>query len=163
VFQDPTSLPPARGHFDHRIPLKEGTSPISLRPYRYPLKQKDIIRQWEHEMQSKGIIQLSSNPFALLVVLVGKKDGLWRLCVDYRELNRQIVKDKFTSPVIEELLDELAGCAVYSKVDLKSGYHQVRMNKQDIVKTTFNTHFGCFEFLVIPFGLTNAFATFQNL
>ena len=75
MFQDPTSLPPARGHFDHRIPLKEGTSPINLRPYRYPLKQKDIIEQLVQEMQDKGIIQLSSSPFASPVVLVGKKDG----------------------------------------------------------------------------------------
>ena len=80
LFQEPTSLPPSRGHFDHRIPLKVETSPINLRPYRYPLKQKDVIEQLVQEMQDRGVIELSSSPFASPVVFVGNKNGLWRLC-----------------------------------------------------------------------------------
>ena len=162
IFKEPDSLPPARGIFDHRIPLQTGANPVNIRPYRYPLKQRDIIEQIIEEMLGRGIIQNSTSPFASPVVLVGKKDGSWRLCVDYRELNKSTVKDKYPIPVVDELIDELAGSTVFSKIDLRAGYHQLRVQEEDVFKTAFKTHSGHYEFLVMPFGLTNAPASFQG-
>lgn len=148
IFEDPELLPPLRGVFDHRIPLLPNASPVNIRPYRYPLKQRDVIEQLIQEMLERGIIQNSSSPFASPVVLVGKKDGTWRLCVDYKELNKRTVKDKFPIPVVEELIDELAGAKVFSKLDLRAGYHQLRVYPKDVFKTAFKTHVGHYEFLV---------------
>lgn len=107
LFEEPVELPPFRGQFDHRISLLPKSSPVNQRPYKYPGMKKNIIEKFVNQMIDQGIIQHSTSSYASLVVLVGNKDGSWRLCVDYKELNKQTIKYKFSIPIIEDLLDEL--------------------------------------------------------
>lgn len=161
LFSEPTTLPPIRPT-DHTISIVNGANPVNVKLYRYLHFQKKEIENQIQQMLSQGIIQPSSSAFSSPVLLVRKKNGkIWRCCVDYRALNTITIKDRFPILTIDELLDELYGTKWFTKLDLRIGYHQIRMAPQDIHKIAFRTHQGHYESLVMPFGLCNAPLTFQ--
>ncbi|GJU18273.1 putative reverse transcriptase domain-containing protein [Tanacetum coccineum] len=160
--EDLPGLPPARP-VEFQIDLIPGAAPVARAPYRLaPSEMKELSEQLQ-ELSDKGFIRPSSSPWGAPVLFVKKKDGSFRMCIDYRELNKLTVKNRYPLPRIDDLFDQLQGSSIYSKIDLRSGYHQLRVREQDIPKTAFRTRYGHYEFQVMPFGLTNAPAVFMDL
>ncbi|GKC38920.1 putative reverse transcriptase domain-containing protein, partial [Tanacetum coccineum] len=160
--EDLSGIPPAR-QVEFQIDLVPGVAPVARAPYRLaPSEMKELVEQLQ-ELSDKGFIRPSSSPWGAPVLFVKKKDGSFRMCIDYRELNKLTVKNRYPLPRIDDLFDQLQGSSVYSKIDLRSGYHQLRVRKEDIHKTAFRTRYGHYEFQVMPFGLTNAPTVFTGL
>nr|GEU65536.1 putative reverse transcriptase domain-containing protein [Tanacetum cinerariifolium] len=161
----PEDLPgiPLTRQVEFRIDLVPGAAPVAREPYRLaPSKMKELADQLQ-ELTDKGFIRPSSSSWGVPVLFVKKKDGSFRMCIDYWELNKLTVKNRYPLPRIDDLFDQLQGSSVYSKIDLRLGYHQLRVREEDIPKTTFRTRYGHYEFQVMPFGLTNAHAVFMDL
>jgi hypothetical protein len=163
VFPDELpGMPPDRD-VEFVIELQPGTAPISKRPYRMPPRELAELKTQLQKLLDKGYICPSSSPRGCPALFVKKKDGSLKMCVDYRQLNAVTIKNKYPLLRIDVLFDQLARAKVFSKIDLRSGYHQIKIRPCDIPKTTFSTRYGLYEFLVMSFGLTNASAYFMYL
>ncbi|GJU31273.1 putative reverse transcriptase domain-containing protein [Tanacetum coccineum] len=161
-LEDLSGLPPTR-QVEFQIDLVPGAAPVARAPYRLaPFEMKGLSEQLK-ELSDKGFIRPSSSPWGAPILFVKKKDGSFRLCIDYQELNKLTVKNRYPLPIIGNLFDQLQGSSVYLKIDLRSGYHQLRVREEDIPKTAFRTRYGHYEFRVMPFGLTNAPVVFIDL
>jgi hypothetical protein len=166
VFEDvfPGDVPglPPIWETEFTIDSVPGTGPISIAPYRMAPAELAELKSQIEDFSSKRFIRPSVSPWGAPMLLVKEKDGKSRLRVDYRQLNKVIVKNHYPLLRIDDLMDQLRGAVVFSKIDLKSGYHQIRVKKEDIQKTAFRTRYGHYEYLVMPFGVTNAFAVFMD-
>ncbi|KAL8135107.1 hypothetical protein AgCh_009943 [Apium graveolens] len=162
VAEDLPGLPPDR-EIEFSIDLIPGAELVSKAPYRMaPMEMKELAKQLQ-ELLDNGVIRPSISPWGAPVLFVKKKDGSMRLCIDYRELNKLTIKNKYPLPCIYDLFDQLKGVYYFSKIDLWSGYHQLKIKPEDILKTAFRTRYGHYEFLVMSFGLTNVPAAFMAL
>ncbi|GJU70214.1 reverse transcriptase domain-containing protein [Tanacetum coccineum] len=160
--KDFLGLPPTR-QVEFHIELIPGAAPVARVPYRLaPAEMKELAEHLK-ELSNKGFIRPSSSPWGAPILFVKKKDGSFRMCIDYRELNKLTVKNRYPLPRIDDLFDQLKGSSIYSKIDLRSGYHQLRVREEDIPKTAFRTRYEHYEFQVMPFGLTNAPTIFMDL
>ncbi|GJX11418.1 putative reverse transcriptase domain-containing protein [Tanacetum coccineum] len=160
--EDLPGLPPVR-QVEFQIDLIPGAAPVARAPYRLAPSEMQELSDQLQELADRGFIRPSTSPWGAPVLFVKKKDGSFRMCIDYRELNKLTVKNRYPLPRIDDLFDQLQGSSVYSKIDLRSGYHQLRVRDEDIPKTAFRTRYRHYEFQVMPFGLTNAPAVFMDL
>jgi hypothetical protein len=154
-LEDLPGLPPERD-VEFVIELKPGTTPISRRSYRMPPNELAELKIKLQDLLEKGFIWPSSSPWGCPAIFVKKKDQTLRMCVDYKPLNEVTINNKYPLPRIDILFDQLTGARVFSKIDLRSVYHQIRIRPEDIPKTSFTTRYGLFEYLVMSFSLTNA-------
>ncbi|KAI3695424.1 hypothetical protein L1987_78421 [Smallanthus sonchifolius] len=160
--EDLPGLPPDR-EIEFQINLLPGAEPVAKAPYRLvPSEMKELMSQLE-ELTEKGFIRPSISPWGASVLFVKKKDDIMRMCIDYRELNKRSVKNKYPLPRIDDLFDQLQGASWFSKIDLRSGYHQLKVREEDVPKTAFRICYGHYEFFVMSFGLTNAPEAFMDL
>nr|GEW35130.1 putative reverse transcriptase domain-containing protein [Tanacetum cinerariifolium] len=155
-------LPPVR-QVEFQIDLIPGAAPIACAPYRLDPSEMQELSDQLQELAGRGFIRPSILPWGAPVLFVKKKDESFRMCIDYQELNKLTVKNRYPLPTIDDLFDQLQGSSVYSKINLRSGYHQLRLRDEDIPKTAFRTRYGHYEFQMMPFGLTNARAIFMDL
>jgi hypothetical protein len=155
-------MPPDR-EVEFVIDLLPGIAPISKRPYRMSVEELKELKKQLTELQEAGYIRPSSSPWGSPILFVQKKVGSQWMCVDYRSLNDVTMNNKYPLSRIEDLFDQMRGASVFSKIDLRSGYHQMKIRPSDIPKTTFSTRYRLYEFMVMSFGLTNAPAYFMNL
>ncbi|GKA10975.1 putative reverse transcriptase domain-containing protein [Tanacetum coccineum] len=163
VFLNDINGLPSIQEIKFRIELIPEATPVAKSPYRLtPSKLGELPGQLK-ELQEKGFIRPSSSPWGALILFVKKKDGSFRMCIDYRELNKLTIKNRYPLPRIDDLFDQLQGSQFFSKIDLRYRYHQLRVHEDDIPKTTFRTRYRHFEFTVMPFGLTNAPTIFMDL
>jgi hypothetical protein len=158
----PEELPPRR-QVDHAIEVMSGVAPPAKAPYRMNHEELRELKVQLKELLAKGYIKPSKSPYGAPVLFVHKKDGTLRMCVDYRALNKVTMKNRYPLPRIDDLFDRLSGAKMFSRIDLHSGYYQIRIAQGDEEKTACRTRYGSYEFLVMPFGLTNAPATFCTL
>jgi hypothetical protein len=163
VFSEEVPGLPSRRDIDFSIELAPGAVPVSRTPYRMSTPKLVELKSQLKEMMDKGYIRPSMSPWGEPILFVKKKDGTLQLCIDYRQLNKVTIKNKYPLPRINDLFDQLGGAAIFSKIDLRFGYHHVQIKGEDIHKMAFRTRYGHYEFLVVPFGLTNAPATFMCL
>ncbi|GJT60303.1 putative reverse transcriptase domain-containing protein [Tanacetum coccineum] len=160
--EDLLGIPPTR-QVEFQIDLIPSVAPVARAPYRLASSEMKELSDQLKELSDKGFIRPSSSPWGAPVLFAKKKDGSFRMCIDYRELNKLTMKNRYLLPRIDDLFDQLQGSSVYSKIDLRSGYHQLRVSKKDIMNTAFRTRYGHYEFQVMPFGLTNTPVVFMDL
>jgi hypothetical protein len=157
----PGMLP--KRELEFTIDLKPGTKMIAKKPYRMSTPELQELKMQLKELLDLGLIRPSVSPWGAPVIFIRKKDGSWRLCIDYHQMNKATIKNQYPLVRIDDLFDQMKGATVFSKIDLQSGYHELWIKEDGIPKTTFKTRFGHYEFTIFPFGLTNAPGVFMSL
>src|ERR1051325_4282460 len=162
VFPDEIPSAPPEREVEFSVDLVPGTRPISMEPYRMSASELAELKSQLEYLLEKKFVRPSVSPWGAPVLLVKKKDGCMRLCVDYRQLNKVTIKNRYPFPIIDDLMDRLVGACMFSKIDLRSGYHQIRVKEEDVQKTAFRMRYGHYEYLVMPLVVTNAPVIFME-